>query len=627
MRKANCEFSTAAAGSLTVSKFCGVWYFDARPGLPEDTREVAGALAAAGYSNPAEHRRPGLTAGWAGGSEAPAWPGLWEGPGGSICLWDGRLDNRLDLLAETGLPADSSDSALAFALYRRKGLDGLRDLVGDWCLALWDAGARVVVLARDYAGIRPLYFHRNAQALYWSTSLADLVRWTGAGDLDERYIASFLVHGASPDRTPFAAISPVPCGHAVLAGPGDTVSRPFWSLPFEADIRYRDERQYQERLFELFAESVRVRIAAGPPVCAELSGGLDSSSIVCMADRLRRQISATPPVTTFSLTHEDSRDERYFREVERATGLPSRHYQVRQCPLLTPGEAAITPTWWEPRFRIWSSDMAAMGAGVLLTGQFGDFIMGNVIDDTSQVADSLAHFRFGQAIGDSYAWGRAMQVPLYPSCGAASARPSSPGTRRWNPRASVGTLRASMEDSLAPRLRPLVDSEPPNRTWRHIRPGRRTRFRGVGEIMQSCRLQTPEAFQHLSYAHPFAHRPLVEFLLSIPPRMVFGPNQPRLLMRRAFAGLLPPLILNRQTKGDYGASYRSSLLPLATSLLHQSDALQLVARGYVDRASLLSRLDRFTQGLDCNENQLRLAVLLEYWLRIRAPLVGVNSST
>jgi hypothetical protein len=99
---------------------------------------------------------------------------------------------------------------------------------------------------------------------------------------------------------------------------------------------------------------------------------------------------------------------------------------------------------------------------------------------------------------------------------------------------------------------------------------------------------------------------------------VVAPGQPRRLLRRAFAGLLPPAILGRKSKGVYVSTYRESLTPLAVALLKGSGVIQVVERGYVEPKSLTGRLEKFVEGLDCNETQLLPILLLEFWLRHRA---------
>jgi hypothetical protein len=88
-------------------------------------------------------------------------------------------------------------------------------------------------------------------------------------------------------------------------------------------------------------------------------------------------------------------------------------------------------------------------------------------------------------------------------------------------------------------------------------------------------------------------------------------------MRRAFAGLLPSVIRGRRSKASYASTFRAPLLPLAKLLLQRPTEIELVQRGYLDVQSLRGRLEKFTQGLDCNETQLRQIILLEFWLRNR----------
>jgi hypothetical protein len=176
-------------------------------------------------------------------------------------------------------------------------------------------------------------------------------------------------------------------------------------------------------------------------------------------------------------------------------------------------------------------------------------------------------------------------------------------------------------DSLTPALRARVaaaEEEESGQSWRHAPPARRRRFRMLNRILQHRVLQTPDTLRPVALAHPFAHRPLVEFMMAIPPAQVCGPGHPRRLMRRAFSRFLPQAIVNRWSKAAYTRSYREALLPLTAELAANRQELRVVELGYVDRASLIERLTRFSQGLDCNDTQLRQIVLFEFWLRNRA---------
>jgi len=147
-------------------------------------------------------------------------------------------------------------------------------------------------------------------------------------------------------------------------------------------------------------------------------------------------------------------------------------------------------------------------------------------------------------------------------------------------------------------------------------PERRKHFEVLSRILELRSLQTPEPLQHLDYTHPFAHRPLVEFLMTVPADVLCRPGEPRRLMRCALSDLWPPTLRKRLSKGLFSVPWLEALRPLARELLKARE-LQLVERGFLDRTSVLSRLERLSAGLACNESQLQRIILLELWLRNR----------
>lgn len=537
----------------------------------------------------------------------------------SSCWWDGRLDNRKALLALTGLDAGAHDNAILLAIYRQRGVEGLSEAIGDWRAAIWDGPAERLILASDYAGVRPLYYASRAGRIYWSSDPANLAASLGTSRLDDLYVAGFLQRGWAGARTAYEGVAAVPPGHGVIASRNGIAIERFWNPPFGREIQYADERDYEEHFRELFREGVSARMAGESAICAELSGGLDSSSVVAMADRVRRESGASIPLHTFSYTFPDCPDEQYFREMERACHTVGCHLQIGEFPPAATAGAGALPVWWTARYRELARRMKTIGARTLLTGQFGDLITGNVTDDTSQVTEYLANFQFRCAGREAYAWARALRTPIYPILWRAIREACSAWTAPSGARYAAGAIRSSLENSLAPRLAARFAEEErewvKRSTWRQTPAGKRRRFRAVQEMLESTRLQTPEALASCSIAHPFAHRPLVEFLLSIPARVVCAPAEPRRLMRRAFAGLLPPMVLKRRSKASYGAIYRASLLVLAAEMLKHPAKIRLAELGCLELGSLVGRLEKFSQGIDCNEPQLRQAILMEFWLR------------
>jgi hypothetical protein len=257
---------------------------------------------------------------------------------------------------------------------------------------------------------------------------------------------------------------------------------------------------------------------------------------------------------------------------------------------------------------------------VLLTGQNGDLVMGNWFDDSLQVAAPLRRGRIGRAFADALAWSKVIGLPvghILVRAVRAAWVPAGSSSQDLYATEGASSETKSRETSLVPAFRARSGIDEPGRLfstdWRHARPERRKHFRALSALRELRALQTPEAADDFHYTHPFAHRPLVEFLMSVPADVLCGPGRPRALMRRALADLWPPKLRARRSKSLFGAPWIDALRPLAVSLLRMP-SWQVVERGWIDRASFSSRLVKLTHGLDCNEPQLRQIILLEYWL-------------
>src|SRR6185295_1792607 len=110
----------------------------------------------------------------------------------------------------------------------------------------------------------------------------------------------------------------------------------FWSMPIGDTIRYKNEHRYEEELRALFREAVAVRLQTESPVLAELSGGLDSSSVVCMANELVQSGAVDASrLGAVSFTWQNSLDESFIREVESHCGIESARIATHDVPFIT----------------------------------------------------------------------------------------------------------------------------------------------------------------------------------------------------------------------------------------------------------------------------------------------------
>jgi len=223
---------------------------------------------------------------------------------GAILTWDGRLDNRADFigLMRDRLSRDSEDVAIVAAAYERWGTDCFARLLGDWALAVWNPADRSLILAKDPIGTRHLYYAPEPDRVTWSSVLEPLVLLAGKTlALDEDYIAGWLGMFPPTHLTPYARISSVLPACFVRLGPAGKIITKFWEFDPKKRIRYPSDAEYEEHFRIVLRESVRRRLRSDAPVLAELSGGMDSSSIVCVADALIAEGAAeTPRLDTVS---------------------------------------------------------------------------------------------------------------------------------------------------------------------------------------------------------------------------------------------------------------------------------------------------------------------------------------
>ncbi len=114
---------------------------------------------------------------------------------GFIVTWDGRLDNRADLVADlrSELKADPADVTIVAAAFDRWETDCFRRFVGDWAMSIWKPEQRELLFAADYMAIRHIFYYSKKDRIWWSTDLGSLVLLSGDKfQIDDEYIAGYF---------------------------------------------------------------------------------------------------------------------------------------------------------------------------------------------------------------------------------------------------------------------------------------------------------------------------------------------------------------------------------------------------------------------------------------------------
>lgn len=545
---------------------------------------------------------------------------------GAVLTWDGRLDNRDELISQFAdcIPRDAPDVSLVSAAYDKWGTACLAKLVGSWALSIWEAGPGSLTLAKDPVGTRHLYYSVDGDRAIWCTLLDPLVLAAGKSlTLSEEYLAGWLSHFPAPHLTPYASIHSVPPSCVVSVRDGQITIRKYWEFDPAKRISYRADADYEEHFRSAFQKAVQRTLRSDHPVLAELSGGRDSSSIVCMADYLfAHALTETPRIDTVSYYNDSEPDwnERpYFTCVEKKRGRTGCHIAVNSsldfgCEN-RPFDAS--PGSFASRLSKTTSQLAkCMTSGenrVLISGVGGDEVTGGVPAPQSELQDLLLTAQFTVFAHQLKLWSLHKKRPwIHLFLEAVSG---------FFPAWLVGVSK---------HKRPVkwLDSNFVKRNQAAFR-GYQTRIHLYGasasfqeNVSSLSGLQRQLSCTPLSAdppyekRYPFLDRDLLEFLFAIPKTQLLRPGQSRSLMRRALAGIVPDEVLNRKRKAFVT---RTPLLALASDVM-SSDFAQgkvLAAMGIIDQERFAEALKEARVGLEVPIVGLLRTFVLESWLRSR----------
>ena len=276
-----------------------------------------------------------------------------------------------------------SDTEVIVHAYEQFGLDFVQELNGQFAIALWDAEARRLVLARDRVGIRPLLYAQTREGLAFASEAKSLfaANWVSAA-IDPVGLAEVCTFWSCvAPRTAFANIHALPPGHLAVLENGRLGVRRYWDWSFAADGELPPSTLDDtiDELRELFVDAVRLQLRADVPVGAYLSGGLDSSAVTAAIRRF-----SLSPLRTFSLSFEDAEfdESGYQQEVARflATDHETRSVCSQDIGAATPRavwhiESPVVRTAGVPLMLL-ADRVREAGFKVVLTGEGADEVFG-----------------------------------------------------------------------------------------------------------------------------------------------------------------------------------------------------------------------------------------------------------
>jgi asparagine synthase (glutamine-hydrolysing) len=628
-----------------VSGIVGVWSRTGAEVDPGLARTMAEAIRHRGPDGAAFHAADGSAVGLQRlmvTAEDRLEPAIPTTPEGGWIVLDGRIDDREELARR--LPGcrleEHSDAALVLALFRAHGTACFPWLIGDFAFALHDAASRRLLLVRDGVGTRPLYWTTLEDRVLFASEIKALLAVPGVDAVpDDRQLASLLLRDAelaTDDGTFFVGVRRVPPAHFVeLSATGDRRVK-YWDFVVRPPLR----RSYAEAVEEMrahFGRAVRRRLRAVDPVAVSVSGGVDSSAIFCLGERLRADEPGRWPAL-FGVSYQSPPgspgDEREFVEAIRD------HYgsEIHWIPLVPGLGDAHRGTVWHSEMPFvdelgatnWAVHEAARarGAKVMLNGLWGD----QVLFDQSYLAGVAWRMRWPTVLR------HLKEFPLWYT---------DVSPRVYQRRFVTDFVKAALPGPVETRVRRARRARArreramqwyTDRLHRHRGTGRATSFapaiRKVDARNLYTLLRNPvyqmifevctklPAGSALDVGMPFLDRDLLEFLMTIPGEVRNHDGVPKGLLRTAMRDVLPPSIMRRRTKADFtDVAQRSLALYAADGAAGLADG-PAMREGYLVRETVAEELRQLT-SLPVEETQFMFSLSelmgLDLWLQLFCP--------
>lgn len=480
-------------------------------------------------------------------------------PGHLTIAADVRLHNCGELYSRLGIeraviPA-FDDRHLLLAAYAKWGQECGRFLLGEFAFAIWDDRLRTLFCCRDHMGFRPFLWWQNGSRFAFAANLKTILSFPDVQhSLNPRKFAETVVHDGNnryPEDTFHLGIMSLPPGSSLTVDGNGVHSQKYWEPEIRPDLVPARPEEAFEALRELLFEAVDCRLPPNVLVSAELSGGLDSSSITAIAARcLERQgrelvtLSAVVPPER----QQQAADEREF--IDEFRSWPNIRMQYITAPDSGPFDDIDKPERFLLKPTVNSRDylhnafdraLVSTGSPLLLQGHMGE--MGPTCKGAFYLAELAGSLRWATLLRELWQF------------------------QRVNAHMPLGLLYSELRDFLPRRppkeAEPYVLVTPPYAVLdKDFKPPRRQSGQRAVQIWALRRFLRNAVFVtgqtasgRARASQPLLDKRVVEYCLAAPPAMKVRNGYFRYLIRGSLGGVLPEKIRWRTDKKAFSPDY------------------------------------------------------------------------
>lgn len=485
-------------------------------------------------------------------------------------IFDGYLLNHEELADEIEARGHSlrnrSDVEIVLRGYEVWGDEIAERLRGEFALIIADLRKRRLFATRDHLGFVPLYYRQERGRLIMASDLRTIAALSQTPlEPDALYLAQTIANRwYLREETPWRGVKRVVRAHNLSFDGERLATRQYWVPPTEVTIRYASDGEYVEHYREVLFDCVRRASRADRPVGVAVSGGLDSSSLYCVADLLEKQGRfEAPGFAGYSLAAEEGNafELPYARAVAAHVGR-----ELTEVPLFDPDISWYTEdARWHHDLPIPSNgammlDMerrvVADGSRVLINGSGGDeWLTGNAQYYREFVAErDLAGFRkaLSRDAGE-LGWGRAIGLAA-----RQTAAEITPSVIRKRIRQHLREKRRSGEHEISwllPDIRRALaaaeDAYDERLPENGVHWAKHNLLLSPFSDLTNGMMRRQRAKIGLQSRHPMLSRAFIEFSLATPAQIKRKGSVTKAIHRESMRGILPDEVLARRTKANF----------------------------------------------------------------------------
>ncbi|QZH76391.1 MAG: hypothetical protein JY451_07625 [Erythrobacter sp.] len=509
-----------------------------------------------------------------------------------VLVLDGYLANfydlRHDLTARSALLRNASDAELVLHAYRVWGEACLDHLDGEFAFIIFDKTQQRLFCACDHTGLRQLHYHWDGRTFVAATDIAGVL---AALPFDPPpnlpYLAEHVANAwFTSNETPWQGLMRLPAAHCLTLDVNGPRLREYWHLPTDVTIRHKSDAEYAEHYRSVLTECVSASARTHAPLACDVSGGLDSSAIFCLADRLAHEGRLpAPDLLGFTLraptgTPADEAD--YVRAVERQTGRTVEAVDLF-CPDLdwfAAQGAADRRLPFLPNtvmLRDIAAAAAARGCRVNLVGQGGDqWLDGHPhhirqalrMGDWRALRQNLRADWSGMGAGWTM---REMVRQTVTACLPDSLRGILLARRDQEKPfegANPSLLSPAMRDALAARRQSQIERRASASPDARLKLAK-LEFPFARLVYDMMNLQASQV--GIEYRYPMLSRKFIEFSAATPEHIRWRGGTTKYIHRLALQGILPDKVLERESKAHFSQTFHLHLSRLEAAC---TDALE-----------------------------------------------------